>query len=47
MEFLVANKALVFGLLFAASELLAAIPQVKANSVFGLIFGFIKQLAGK
>jgi hypothetical protein len=44
MEFIIANKALIFGLLFALSEVLAAIPSVKANSVFQMVFGFIKQL---
>ena len=39
--------ALVVTCLFALSELLAKIPQVKANSVFELIFGILSKLAGK
>jgi hypothetical protein len=37
----------VFGALFALSELLAAIPAVKANSIFQLVAGILKALAGK
>lgn len=37
MEVVIANKEVVFGLLWALSEVLALIPSVKANSVFGLV----------
>lgn len=37
----------VFGALFALSELLGAVPAIKANSVFQLIAGILKALAGK
>lgn len=36
--------AMVFGALFAISEVLAAIPAVKANSVFGLIYSALKKI---
>lgn len=38
---------LVVSVLFGISEALAAIPAVKANSVFGLVYGILKALAGK
>jgi hypothetical protein len=41
------NLLLVVGVLFGLSEALALIPQVKANSVFQLVFGVLKSLAGK
>ena len=41
------NIALFFGVLFAMSEALGAIPSIKANGVFQLIFGILKTLAGK
>jgi len=42
MQFLIDNKALILGLLFALSEVLALFPAVKANSVFQLIFGWLQ-----
>jgi hypothetical protein len=39
--------ALVFAACWAVCELLAAIPSVKSNSVFQLIYNTIKSLAGK
>lgn len=47
MEVIIANKAVILGLLWAVSEALAAIPSIKANSVFQLAFNFIKKIAGK
>jgi hypothetical protein len=44
MEFFIANKALVFGVLLAVSELLSVLPQFKANGIFQLVYNFIKQL---
>lgn len=41
------NWALVLGVLFAMSEALGMIPAVQANSVFQLVVGVIKKLAGK
>jgi len=37
----------LFGVLFGMSEALGAIPSIKANGVFQLIFGILKTLAGK
>ncbi len=39
--------ARVFGSLFAVSEVLAGIPANKSNSIFGVIFSILKNLAGK
>ncbi len=41
------NAAVLLAGLFGISEILAQIPSVKANSVFQLIFGVIKQLSGR
>lgn len=46
MAFLLANKAVVLGALLAFSEVLAAIPSIKANSIFGLVVGFLQKLKG-
>lgn len=42
MEFITNNAVLILGLLLALSELLAAIPSVKSNSVFQLISSGVK-----
>lgn len=48
MEFLNSGSfVMVLGVLFALSEALAAIPSVKANSVFQLISGAVKWLYEK
>ena len=47
VDFLLANKAVILGVLFALSEALALIPSVKANSVFQLVFGLVKKALGK
>lgn len=47
MEVIIANKAVVFGFLFALSEVLALIPALKANSIFEMAVGLIKKIAGK
>lgn len=44
LDFLMANKVVLIGLLFAISEVLALIPGVKANSVFQAIFNGVKWL---
>jgi hypothetical protein len=41
------NLTILFGVLFGISEALALIPSVQANSVFELILGILKTLAGK
>lgn len=38
------NMALILGALFAVSEVLALIPSIKANSVFGAIFNLLSSL---
>ena len=45
--FLAANKVVILGFLFALSEVLALVPSIKANSVFGVIVGIIKKAMGK
>lgn len=47
MEWLQANAGLVFGLLFSISEFLALVPVIKSNSIFQLVFNWIKGMAGK
>jgi hypothetical protein len=46
MEVILANKEVVFAFLFALSELIALSP-LKSNSVFQLVVGVIKKIAGK
>ena len=41
IAFLQANWGMIATILWGLSELLAAIPAVKANSVFQLIFGWL------
>lgn len=43
ITFILANKALVLGVLLAVSELLAVVPSVQANSVFQLVVGALKK----
>lgn len=45
IAFFQANAALILGALLALSEVLALIPGVKANSVFQMIYNFLKSLA--
>lgn len=47
IDFCVEHKALIFGALFAVSELLGLIPSVKSSSVFEIIYGVLKKAAGK
>jgi len=47
MEVVLANKTVILGLLFAISEVLALIPSINGNSVFQVIYGFIKKVLGK
>ena len=47
VAWLQANSAVVFGILFAASEALGLIPAIKSNGVFQLIFNWLKGIAGK
>lgn len=41
------NVTIILGALLAASEALALVPSIKANSIFQLIVNIIKSLAGK
>ena len=43
INWVMANKAVVFAALFFLSEALALIPSIKANSVFQLVFGFLQK----
>lgn len=45
MQFIIENKALILGALFAISEVLALIPSIKSSGVFDLIFRTLQSLA--
>lgn len=47
MDLIIAHKIEILAVLLAVSELLAAIPAIKANSIFQLASGFLKKIAGK
>jgi hypothetical protein len=47
IAFVIANKAVLLGFALAASEALALIPAVKANSIFELVVSLLKKAAGK
>jgi hypothetical protein len=47
IAFLLLNKVVILGFLFALSEVLALVPSIKANSVFGAIVNVIKKALGK
>lgn len=47
MQFIMANSAIILGILFGISELLASIPSVKANGIFQLVFNVLKAKAEK
>lgn len=47
IDFIMANKAIILGFLFALSEVLALIPGIKANSVFQAIFNMLAKAVGK
>lgn len=38
----VAHQALVYGVLFGVSEALAVIPGIQANSIFQVVYNFLK-----
>lgn len=46
IQFLIDNKVVVLGFLFALSEVLALIPSVKANSIFQVIFDLLGKAKG-
>lgn len=41
IQFIIDNKAVIFGALFAVSEVLALIPGIKSNSIFQVIYNFL------
>lgn len=47
MEVILAHKLEIVAFLLALSELLALSPKIKANSIFQLIVGIVKKIAGK
>jgi hypothetical protein len=47
MEIVLAHKAEILGILWLVSEVLAAIPAVKANSVFQIVKGILAKVLGK
>lgn len=47
MEVILAHKLEIVAFLLALSELLALSPKVKANSIFQIVVGIIKKIAGK
>lgn len=47
MEVILAHKVEILALLLALSEVLAISPKIQANSIFQLIVGVIKKIAGK
>ena len=38
MQFIIENKAVILGALFAISEVLALIPSIKSSGIFDLIY---------
>jgi hypothetical protein len=44
MQFIIENKAIILGALFAISEVLALIPSVKSSGVFDFIFRTLQSL---
>jgi len=47
MEIILENKLVILSFLFALSEVLAIIPEIKSNSIFQLIYNSLKKVAGK
>lgn len=45
LQFVQANAVLILSILLGLSETLALIPAIKSNSVFQLVYEFIKKLA--
>jgi hypothetical protein len=44
---LMSYKVIILGFLFSLSELLALIPSVKSNSVFQMIYNYLKKVLGR
>lgn len=47
LSWLSSHSIEIFAVLFSVSEMLALIPAVKANSIFELVYGWLKKAAGK
>lgn len=47
MEFIIAHKTEILGVLWGLSEALSFIPQVKANGIFQMIFEALKKAKGE
>lgn len=47
MAYIIANWAMIASVLLGVSEALALIPGIKSNSVFQLIYNFIKSIVSK
>jgi|GEM_PF-5187695 hypothetical protein len=47
MEFLLSHKVEILAVLLAVSELLGNVKSVKENSIFQVVVGLIKKVAGK
>lgn len=47
IEFFKAHSTEIFAVLFAMSEAIGIIPQVKESSVFQVIYNLLKKAAGK
>ena len=47
VQFIIENKAILFGALFAVSEALALVPSIKANSVFQAFFNGLQLVKEK
>jgi hypothetical protein len=47
MDLILAHKVEILAVLLAVSELLASIDSIKSNSIFQLVSGILKKIAGK
>ena len=45
MEFIMAHKVEILGVLLAVSELLDAVPSIQASSIWKLVFNALKAIA--
>jgi hypothetical protein len=47
MDIILAHKTEILAVLLAVSELLASVDAIKSNSIFQLVSGLLKKIAGK
>ena len=45
MDFIMAHKVEILGVLLAVSELLDAVPSIQASSIWKLVYNVVKDLA--